>query len=123
MILLKTPTRTCENADTLSSVGSAMIVDIVDKRGCRWAEASRMTGADDDAKRSSSSVSPSSNSSSSTTDLRFLRAVISLVYQSDLLEGVAWNDRAITFAAEGLQTHLVRAAVTNGRMMLDIVYR
>jgi uncharacterized Fe-S cluster-containing MiaB family protein len=74
MILLKTPTRTWENADKLSSVGSAMIVDIVDKRGCKWAEASRMTGADDDANKSSSSVSTSSNSSSSTTDLRFLRA-------------------------------------------------
>jgi hypothetical protein len=89
MILLKTPTLTCENADTLSSVGSAMIVDIVDKRGWRWAEASRMTGADDDAKRSSSSVSTSSNISSSTTDLRFLRALISFAYRNNLLEGVA----------------------------------
>jgi hypothetical protein len=66
-----------------------MIVDIVDKRGCRWAEASRMTGADDDANKSSSSVSTSSNSSSSTTDLRFLRAFISFVYRNNLLEGVA----------------------------------
>jgi len=96
---------------------------MVDRRSCRWAEASRITGADDDANKSSSSVSTSSNSSSSTTDLRFLRAIVSFVYQTGLLEGLAWNDLDKALALAGVQTHRVRAAVTNGRMMLDIVYR
>jgi len=95
---------------------------MVDRRGCRWAEASRITGADVDANRSSSSASTSSNSSSSTTDLRFLSAIISFVYQTSLLEGVAWNDLATARVGIGVQTHLVRAAVTTGRMMLDIMY-
>ena len=82
-----------------------------------------MTGGDDDANRSSSSVSTSSNSSSSTTDLRFLRAIISFIYQTSLLEGVAWSDLDTALALAGVQTHRVRAAVTNGRKMLDIVYR
>lgn len=81
-----------------------------------------MTGADDDANRSSSSASTSSYSSSSTTDLRFLRAIISFVIQCDVLDGVAWNDLATARAGRGVQTHRVRAAVTNGRIMLDIVY-
>lgn len=78
-----------------------------------------------EAKRSSSSVSSSSySSSSSTTDLRFLRASISGDrFDLDVLEGVAWNDRAIARAGRGLQTHRVRAADTSGRRRLDIVYK
>jgi len=97
-----------------------MMVDSVDRRGCRWADASRIVGVDEDANKSSSSCSTSSYSSS-TTDLRFLRAIISCVHKVDVLDGVAWNDRETALVGIPAQTHRVRAAVTSGRKRLDMV--